>query len=516
MDVILSLLPNTAAITVPAAPATAPTLTSTQVPPGLAALPPGTLISGFVLNRDASGNPVLRTEGGDYLIQSNFFLKIGSDVVVRVDAAGAHFKTSILSVDGHSPAEAESIPAHDKDADVITRSDRVSAQPAARQSAVLTGTLVSPAPGTALSRGTQVQLQLLNVALPGIAAAPAEDTPEVDPAHSQQYGAYARYAERSVPAQGAAPAPAAAQALAGSAFPAEVVSGADTAEALLQTPLGTVRLGDAGSFPPGSKLTVQLVQLLGGAAASETFPATIASLANGWQSLQDIVDALTALDLDAATAFLRAALPTSSTGMLPSWQNLAPTAQNMSAGMFLFMNALTGGSFRGWLGDKAVKALEAHGQAGLIAKAEGEFEVMRTLFTQAPADQWQALFMPLLLEGELKPVRLYVKREKKPKTDARPAQNDTRFIIELELSQTGPMQLDGFVRKRELAGTQFDLVIRTYVALPPEAERDIQGIFSGLGDATGYKGMVLFQEVNAFQVKPLEEIMSRQHREVVA
>src|SRR5690348_9214813 len=75
------------------------------VPPALATLPPGSLVNGFVLNRDTQGNPVLRTIIGDFLLQSDFFLKIGSDVVVRVNATGNNFRASIVSVDGHPPQE---------------------------------------------------------------------------------------------------------------------------------------------------------------------------------------------------------------------------------------------------------------------------------------------------------------------------------------------------------------------------------------------------------------------------
>ncbi len=86
-------------------PASTPAQTATDVPPSLAVLPVGTLLKGFVLNRDADGNPVLRTPQGDFLLQSKLFLRIGSEVTVQVDASGRNFRAHLVSVDGHTPGQ---------------------------------------------------------------------------------------------------------------------------------------------------------------------------------------------------------------------------------------------------------------------------------------------------------------------------------------------------------------------------------------------------------------------------
>ena len=48
----------------------------------------------------------------------------------------------------------------------------------------------------------------------------------------------------------------------------------------------------------------------------------------------------------------------------------------------------------------------------------------------------------------------------------------TRFVVELELSRLGPLQLDGLVRQ-----SRFDLIVRTTSPLAAEMRRDILGIF---------------------------------------
>ena len=64
----------------------------------------GTLVEGFVVNRDGQNNPVLRTPMGDILVTSDFFIKTGSVVIFRVDTSQAT-RARILSVDGQTPAE---------------------------------------------------------------------------------------------------------------------------------------------------------------------------------------------------------------------------------------------------------------------------------------------------------------------------------------------------------------------------------------------------------------------------
>ncbi len=546
MDVILSLLNPVTGTTVQGVSASTASLTASQTPSVLANLPAGTLIRGFVLNRDAKGNPVLRTDSGDFLLESKFFLKIGSDVVVRLDASGQKFRASIISVDGHSPKDAENIPAHDKAGDVIIRSDQPQAKPAPaqtqatadrppapREAATLTGTLTRPTaqqppvPGQPqpLPAGSNVVFKLLAIATPGTtpaaprpetaqAAAPPAQAPQQQPQQQapslvgQLYNVYTKFAGQPAAPQFAPQTPQAP-----AAFPAQIVQTPDAPEPVLQTPFGTVRLSNAPNFPPGTRLTLELAQATPAGSTAPVRPATVPELAQAWPSLQKIVDLLTQIDQDAAIRFLRVALPTAAYGETPQWKNMYPDARNLGSGMALFMNALGAGNLRQWLGERQTQLLEKNGQSALLQKAEGEFSSIRALYHEATPGNWQALFVPIMAEGEVKQLRLYSKRGKRDRRKDK--ENDTRFIIEFELTQTGPMQLDGFVRKHE-GKTQFDLVIRSHTSFTPDEQRDIQNIYSGIGDATGYSGLVQFQQVTDFTVKPLEEILSEQHRDMLA
>ncbi len=78
---------------------------SAGTPPNpLANVATGTLVEGFVINRDAQNNPIVRTSLGDLQMRSDIFLKTGSELVFRVDAKVASM-ARILTVDGLTPED---------------------------------------------------------------------------------------------------------------------------------------------------------------------------------------------------------------------------------------------------------------------------------------------------------------------------------------------------------------------------------------------------------------------------
>lgn len=77
----------------------ATTQDATKIPSTLTSVPLGTLIKGFVINRDQQNNPILRTSHGDVLVKSDVFLKTGSEVVIRVDNLAQQVRARIITVD---------------------------------------------------------------------------------------------------------------------------------------------------------------------------------------------------------------------------------------------------------------------------------------------------------------------------------------------------------------------------------------------------------------------------------
>lgn len=97
----------------------APGRDATSVPAQLTNTPPGTVIEGFVVNRDGQNNPVLRTSLGDLLVKSDVFIKTGSEVIFRVDATQASH-ARILTIDGLPPQDYAALHARGLTRDTIS------------------------------------------------------------------------------------------------------------------------------------------------------------------------------------------------------------------------------------------------------------------------------------------------------------------------------------------------------------------------------------------------------------
>lgn len=563
----------------------------------LASLASGSIISGFIINRDVSGNPVLRTEKGDISFETNFFLKIGSELVIRVENRAGNTLAHILTVNGQSPEVAETQSGFANEPDVIVGQrlggdgqkpalqapiqEAASGQTAATQAPraesqtrpiiTVTGILLTPPqsetpqPPPALP-GTQLTLKIVSLvsaepvppsanaptqqvpasyaaayskaagALPAnpapipttlvqITPSPATQTalpvaqqPPVSPVATESVAlsAPATVAPQSVAAQAVIPKPEVGQLI------TTTVTGREpSGETLVQTPVGIVRLQAGIALPPGSKVTFEITQIAQPATtqaalanASQT-PAPLVTLARQWDTLQQIFQVLTGPDGPLRDGIESLFAPPSLVASSPQGQ-ASVTPQSISAGLMFFMTALRGSDFRNWLGKNTVQWLEDRGHEALIRKGEAEFVTLARPFTQVEPHQWQTLFFPLAVAGEWQQARMFVKRDKRqPHPGKQSRDEDTRFVVEVELSQMGELQMDGFVRKQE-SKVEFDLFIRTHVPLHPQVQQDILNIYSQTGELTGYRGQLVFQAVKDFPVSPLEEVIAQGLNDLMA
>lgn len=690
-----------------------------QTPPALPGFASGTILSGFIINRDSAGNPILRTDSGDVTFASSFFLKIGSEVVIRVDNSGGNTLAQILSVDGQPPEVAEKLSAFASQPEVIVtpgyrplnplvtlNATVPPGEPPTAPSPAITvfGTLIKPpqpatrgASATSLPNGTQLTLRLisLNVAIhPAaeealLAQTPhAPSSPQVNPSY---YAAYARAAGTPAPAAAAAPplpalpqpetnsitvqaaplppgspapvaqpdlpqsvpysasatggeilqpqaaqpslppapplisasatptatitpaaeplpanaitvtqapdaaipaapaAPAAAvttpvitvaaatplpppvsalvaspppqasqasppplppaaapmpvplppaeppvasmvtsavtsvsgdNLLAGQIIIATAASNAPSGEALLHTPAGLIRLQPGTVVPPGSTLTLQIVQttppsfstltsVLDPAQPLPAEPAPLKELAQQWTSLQQVVALLAQRFALMGLDYLPVGLPgVPAETPTPGQATLVP--HSLSTGLLLFLASLRGGDFRNWLGADHVQWLEDEGHGSLVRRAEKEFSALWQNYAEAKPGQWQTLFFPVAVENHVQQTRLFLKRDRRQgNAQAEKPSEDTRFIIEVDLSHLGEMQIDGFVRKQE-KDLHFDMVIRSLAPIPKEFQEDILRIYTETGALTGYSGSLVFQPVKEFPVNPIEDSLAAQ------
>jgi hypothetical protein len=104
--------------------------------------------------------------------------------------------------------------------------------------------------------------------------------------------------------------------------------------------------------------------------------------------------------------------------------------------------------------------------------------------------------MPWQTDGRVERIRLLM-RETDPDAEAekRKRGGGTRFVINLDLSRLGPLQVDGMFKKES---RNFDVMIRTKAPLPEEMQRDLAGILANSNAAMNLVGGLTFQVVKKF------------------
>lgn len=260
------------------------------------------------------------------------------------------------------------------------------------------------------------------------------------------------------------------------------------------------------SPPPGTVITWQVRQILPATipsvegAGSAPLLAQAAQFTRDGSALQELISLLQNMQVPMAAQAM---------------QRIVPHAgANFTSSLFLFISVIRKGDVQSWLGKEVVEQLENLGKQDLLQRLTSDIGTLRQLFGDTPAAQqaapqaaqntnWQPVFFPVMVGRDLHEAQLYMKQnsEKEKKGGG----SGTRFVVELDLSALGPMQMDGLVKLRENR-TYFDLVIRTLRALPDAVHSDIYQIFDTAQKVTGMAGSLTFRHVPEFPINPLEEL----------
>lgn len=504
-----------------------------NVPNAIAVLPAGTILNGFVLNRDPSGNPVLRTAYGDFLLKSVLFLKIGTDVTVKVESSGRNFKAAITAVDG-KPVDALSANTPEVSEETYTpaRAAPTTTPSPSSTPSVLKGIVLTPSPeaGSPLIKtGTGLRLQITSTSFPGqlpeelvqaladnfSASAPKPLTPAT-PAATALTETVETATSAASPSTARAGAPTVPPALSPSVLSTTIAKVSETSpltltgivigketsgEPIISTPLGLIKITSHITLPTGTQVTLKLSHIYAGGdadAADEIASDNPLTLARQWQSLQGLMDALTT---DPAFANL---MRSSGLTHLQTASSAAEQSVTLGSGLLFFMSALKGGDLRSWLGEKMVSKLEEKGLDPVLKKAGMEFLGLQKLSGETSPTGWQSTFMPVLVDAQIQMVRMFTKRHRKQKEGGDEGDN-TRFVVEMEMSQLGEMQLDGLVRTQAEKKPYLEMVVRAHTPLPTDAQNDILNIFNAAIANAGTEGALHFQWMRFFPVQPLEE-----------
>jgi len=250
---------------------------------------------------------------------------------------------------------------------------------------------------------------------------------------------------------------------------------------VLQTPVGTLTLEVAAPLPPGSRIAFDIVSRgLPQPAAEAASPAAAspATLAHGWPALQEALQALQDTPAQPLAA-----------GLGPATNMVPQPGPRLASGLLFFLSALSAGDLGRWLGGQALQGLRHAGRDTLVQRLTQDFGQLGRMADAAPGD-WRLLAMPIVNGQHVEQLRLWLRqhRDDDRRKSQRRGREATRFILEVELSDLGDLQLDGLVHVK-----RFDLMLRSRRSLPSDMRREITRIFEEANAIGGYSGSIGFQ-----------------------
>ncbi|MBM3569668.1 MAG: hypothetical protein FJX46_13060 [Alphaproteobacteria bacterium] len=473
------------------------------LPPSLTGAGVGEEISGTVIGTGTGGRVILQTQAGTLALVTEPPPPVDSQVTLKILDLGSRLSAQLTSIDG------KPLPTPQSASAVLTG---LNAQ------TLFQATGGTNAPATALpALRAGVNLQALVLSDPNAAAAAATQTSGT--VQSQQAAAYQaqsglgagtrltlqliaiqppgdlsqqlnQVAGRMLQPQSGSPLlnPQ------GGPVTAKVLTGMG-GQMVLSSPMGMIRIDNAGVLPPGTSLTFNV---LGGTAPGRSVaqgmqidrlldPRLFAyqTYSEGFGSLREALGVLQRADPGLARQLIADRLPQANA--------------NLAANILAFAGAVRAGDGRAWLGRAAAQALEKAGRGDLLKRLDDDFRELNKLMSQANPQDWRILLLPFLDGEALSAVRVFTRQNKKKKSDKDDGRREdseqvsTRVLVDLSLSQLGPMQLDGLLQEQK-----FDMMVRTHDALPMGMRDDIMALFGESLAITGMAGGILFQTTREF------------------
>jgi hypothetical protein len=269
-----------------------------------------------------------------------------------------------------------------------------------------------------------------------------------------------------------------------------VIASAANGRPVIQTAFGILSLNQPLQLPLGTAVNIQVLanslpQLISDTAKAGGDPlaARLTGFTSGWPSLE-------ALTLRGEEGRVSSAL------MSHVMQRVPAAGPGLSSSILFFLSALNSGQVGNWLGRPTLNQLQREGHGDLTARMDQDLIQIGRLSDSGGAE-WRTLFLPFLDDGQIRQLRLFMRNrndEDGEDSGDQPGSNATRFLLEIELSKLGDLQLDGLIRSK-----LFDLIVRTRRPFTRAIRNEIIRIFTDSNHDLGMAGQILFEASNQWR-----------------
>lgn len=255
---------------------------------------------------------------------------------------------------------------------------------------------------------------------------------------------------------------------------ATITSLGPTGQALLQVGDATLYIKQPVDLPIGTNLLLTVEAAKTPAMQTLPIPDT-----QNFSNLQIAIDALNQINPQLAQQVLNNHIPQPSAALPGS--------------LLFFMSALKQSSVRTWLGDDAVDALNRTGRFELLNKLAQDLGRSGQDVNDPVVGDWKSYPIPLHNNNQFQIVNFYVhgdggRQDGTSSLEAVSKRKNTRFVIDVRMSQLGPMQLDGFIQLRKL-----DIMVRSEHVLPEGLHSELRKVYTNALSGIDYAGSLNFQ-----------------------
>ena len=259
-------------------------------------------------------------------------------------------------------------------------------------------------------------------------------------------------------------------------FNAKVIATTPFAQPILDTPFGVVITDEKLSFVAGQKIKLQIIPNKIWIPTEITPELRVSDYFNfrDWSNLEKIINEMRMTKNVINIESIMTKVPRPDT--------------KMTANMLFFLQALKGGSIRNWLGVNNSVLLEKL-NPDLFKQLDEDFLLLSRNYLEPGSNEWRTTIIPIINGSGLEHFQLHTQDQSLNKKN-RIDEEGGRFIIDLELSHLGRIQIDGFTRNKNKS---FDLIIRTERDLGSQIRKEINNIYLNFTKIMTFTGQISFQ-----------------------
>ncbi len=461
---------------------------------------PQTQVQGQVVGKDAAGATLIKTDAGTVGIKTQMPLPQGASVTLQIGGTQQAPQAVIVQVQPPAPQAAPATAPQAPPAPAPTAAQQPAtniaataqtSQPSVQTTATVVGQPVPATPSAVQAQAvTQAQTAPQTQTAPPAATQQTLQTgtsvqvrvvPDAPPTTAQQ-GA----------AQAAPPVPARSQFV--ETLTARVVAHTPGGQTLVDSSVGRLAMTWPAGVPrpaEGARLALEVTMPLPvrNAAAEPAIRGSV-PLARDWPNLKEALKDLAAADPALARRVTDEGLPRPGPRLAIQVMSFLATDRTDA---------------RSLLGENVAGALDRAGHGDVLQRLDSDLCEMQR---QANAsNDWRAAYVPIYDGRDIRQMRIFSRREGEPGKRDRESK---RFIMELDFSELGEVQIDGLMRKPRL-----ELMLRTHKEIPRDMREELEVVFLDGCTLVGLAGKIYFQATDRFPVSPLDDI-ARRDRGVIA